>query len=747
MVEATQGEPKPAPCSSDVVARPEMPSLDNVGMKLRVRQPTSPGSSQASADDIPLFMASKPMRRTRRSLSPIDNRTPRKTSRQSEPDTKPPNDDPTPENMAWEIIAREISEWQKVCQTGRPSWWSPVPDWTQGDRSVWPEELHALPPWCMNIDHARRFGQCYDEKRRALTDGYLADNNNVQDLARLIAVQLLGACFTLPPEHMSHYKKPAYHIFDTPGSTEMPGSWLISSLRMHAEARHSPSFGHQARNTSPAYRWQGAYDGPSPSSSLGPSSDLQAGNSNDSRKASRRRRLHRALHVTEGSTADCSTGSHLEFFDLSDVLRTAEKNFRYRLKGDTGADQEAESSVSDRNTRSCPSTPSGSDNQVLDSSRFATEIFRGHTPDALGNQEYSQMPDQPRRRTLQSVIRSEPHHVYIQPVKQLVVKRWRTIRRRFGYSSGYVHHDPVNRKVNTISPMTASSRSAGAEGSIDSPALSSEGKGRRRKARESGDIHSNNIDSNPRYNTSISAEESGVASPEYPEHPSVESTDTKSTRVSEATASGFVGSGLTAAVSLCFTPPNSLASSNGPSPAAATTESPNTNPGLGHFTGPATSISKPLNSPPTSSARRHGQRRHQKSNLSEICTPEDIEDRSVVSALGGPLASPREESGSDVAAEQPGQIPKLEKEEQKSPAGRVLSEATASRSMQDEMLIPEPVSGKIRRPSIVRTSTSGTQVFTPSEDGVELDGLPTGPPSETWNEQWLGNKRKERSFL
>jgi hypothetical protein len=89
-------------------------------------------------------------------------------------------------------------------------------------------------------------GQRYDEPRRAVTDSYFADNNNVQDMAHLIAVQLLGACFTLPPEHLSSYTTSAYHCFDTPGSGEMPNSRLISSLRMHMEARHSPSFGHQS---------------------------------------------------------------------------------------------------------------------------------------------------------------------------------------------------------------------------------------------------------------------------------------------------------------------------------------------------------------------------------------------------------------------------------------------------------------------------------------------------------------------
>ena len=745
MVDAAQNASKPGTCSKNTMAHPGIPSLPNISIKLSVRRPTSLASSRASAEDGPIFMTSKPVRKNQRSLSPISNRAPRKKTCQSEPNTKTrDDDDPARGNMAWDIINREISEWQNVCQTGRSSWWSPVPKWTQrGARSTWQEEIHAIPPWRRNLDHVHRPGQRYDEQRRAVTDSYLADNNKAQDLAHLIAVQLLGACFTLPPENISNYNSSAYHCFDTPGSSEMPDSRLISSLRMHTEARHSPSFGYQARNTSPAYRWQGAYDGPSRTRSRESSSGHQSPDIEASRKTSRKRRIHRALHVTVGSTSECSMDSYLELYDLSDILPAAATTAWHRSKHDIGHDQKVESpAVSGRNIKSCPSTPSEFDAQFLHSSRLAAEIFRGHTPDVLQTHGYSRIPDQPSRQTLQSVIRSEPPHIYIQPVKEVVVKRWRTLRRRFGYGLGYVHHDPVNRGANTISSVSASSRSTPAEGSVGSPALSSDGKERRRQARESDGIHSNSMESNPRYNTPTSAAESGVASPE---HPSPDIAYTKSLGVAEAVTNAFAGSGLTTAVSLCFTPPNSPSSIH--SPSAATTGSLSSKTDSVYFIDPATSDSKPLHSPPTSSTRRHGQRRHQRSNLSEICAPEDIEERSVLSGLGSPLASPKEESGSEAAGELPSQIPKLEMEEREPNISQILPETLKSPPRQEEKSRLEPPSGAIWRPSIVRTNTSGTQVFTPSEDGVELDGLPTGPPSETWDDQGQGNKRKERSFL
>jgi hypothetical protein len=48
-----------------------------------------------------------------------------------------------------------------------------------------------------------------------------------------------------------------------------------------------------------------------------------------------------------------------------------------------------------------------------------------------------------------------------------------------------------------------------------------------------------------------------------------------------------------------------------------------------------------------------------------------------------------------------------------------------------------------RKPGLSRTSTSGTQVFSPDDEGVEVDGLPVGPSRHTWD----GPGRRERSYL
>jgi hypothetical protein len=111
------------------------------------------------------------------------------------------------------------------------------------------------------------------------------------------------------------------------------------------------------------------------------------------------------------------------------------------------------------------------------------------------------------------------------------------------------------------------------------------------------------------------------------------------------------------------------------------------------------------------------------------------------------LTSPKEESGSEAAVELRSKTPQLEGQDGEVTVGQVAPANVESSPRYDEKSRLEAPTGKIRRPSIVRTSTSGTQVFTPNLDGIELDGLPTGPSSETWDGSMQGDKGKERSFL
>ena len=133
--------------------------------------------------------------------------------------------------------------------------------------------------------------------------------------------------------------------------------------------------------------------------------------------------------------------------------------------------------------------------------------------------------------------------------------------------------------------------------------------------------------------------------------------------------------------------------------------------------------------------------------LSEMHTPEDLDEdfaggeadreavsRSFLSTAGSALGGPREdteeaESRIDFVLRSRESIGNL---------GPVVAFSTRRMT----------ISSEIRAPRLSRTSTTGTQVFTPGDEGVEIDGLPAGPSKEYWDTRWDGKaKRRERTHL
>jgi hypothetical protein len=728
--------PEPAHTS-----RPEMLSSSFKNVKLRSRCPTSLASSEASANDGPLFMTSKAAKGHRRSLSHISNRSVRRADRGSEPNFKT-QPDLTRENMAWDVINTEISEWQNVCQTGRPSWSSPASNWTRnGVRSTWREDPHAIPFSRLNLDHVERPRQRYDALRRAVTDSYLADSNNVQEIAQLVAIQLLSACFTLPPDHISSHKSSAYRCFDTLGADDIRDSRLISSLQMHTEARYSPSFGHQARNTSPADFWHGAYDGSTRSRS---SSPHRQSTDADSLTRTARRRVHRASHTTDKSASNCSMDSHSGYFDHPGSSQTAETSRTLRER--QGTRHNDLPSSSGRSIQSAPVSPGGSGWHMRPMSTLSPRTGRaqaGHEGGQLsrGISMHQQTP----RFTLKPVIRSEPHHVYVQPVRELVIKRWQTLRGRFRRTRSQGGPETSSLASRAMSSTAGSGYSTPGERSFGSPFLSSDAKERRRRARERGDIHSSSVESSPRYNTPTSADGSGTASPLNFELYSSYHENGGRSRADIAKALTSAGiNGLSNSPSQSFTPPNSHGSPV-PSPPPALTGSLSSR--VGSPTKSGTSNPRPSPSVPSFSPRRQGARRQRRSMLSEVCTPDDIEEeRNDLSVVGSALASPREESGSDSLAGSGPVTPTLDMLLRDEASAASSPGPVTSMSAHEEVLNRRWTTSGLQRPRLHRVSSSGTQIFTPHEDGVEIDGLPVGPAADTWDDIGDG-KRRERSFL
>jgi hypothetical protein len=101
--------------------------------------------------------------------------------------------------------------------------------------------------------------------------------------------------------------------------------------------------------------------------------------------------------------------------------------------------------------------------------------------------------------------------------------------------------------------------------------------------------------------------------------------------------------------------------------------------------------------------------------LSEVFTAEDLDDEIEAKALGTTTALP---SARDEQA----------------PASAVIPVDSGADSFRRTK----------RQPGLLRTSTSGTQVFTPSDEGIEIDGLPVGLCRHAWDES---GKKRERSYL
>lgn len=320
------------------------------------------------------------------------------------------------------VIDREIFEWQYVCQSGRPYWYSRQSKYARLQKLQHRMAIEHGPQTQMGTLKTVSKMQS-DIRRQTVSDSYVADPTSVHDLAHLVAVQLLGACFTLPPDSITAMT-PEY-TRDDDGASVLRDPQLISSLRMHTHFRYSPSFGHQARNTSPVQAWPGRFDGSksgSPRDRRGTGSSTP--NIGTSSPCSHGPVMGRALQNTEGSETWPAGDDDEEDYirtccNSSELDPTVAACAWYRREG-----------VRDLNSCSftLPRLPGAtsrhSTTHTPERSREEHIIPRSSTGPSVARTKYRLRP----------MIRAEPHHVFIQPVRELVVKRWRKVRRRFGGS-------------------------------------------------------------------------------------------------------------------------------------------------------------------------------------------------------------------------------------------------------------------------------------------------------------------------
>ncbi|KAI9745881.1 MAG: hypothetical protein M1818_000562 [Claussenomyces sp. TS43310] len=564
---------------------------------LRGRCSSSHASSQSTSEEEPLYINSSLTRngRSKRSLSPICNGTIRAGT--------PPLSNiriavynQSREEIARGTINKEILEWQGVCQSGMPTWSGPMSREMQaaGKRINSSLNVHGKIAWDILDDLG--IERCFDKRRRAVTDSYLLENN-IHDLAYLTAIRLPSASFTLPPDSLLSHKLTTPRWFEASSPLDMPDPdpGMMSSLRMHTDARYSPAFGYETSNNSLASSLQGLCDGTLPLSS-----DAE----------------WRAQSSSIPLISDTMRGSQRPLGDVNACK-------------DSGDESPAASH-----------SPNSADLLVStgvpiwypgDPRRFKENH---HKPPLVGGS----------RRTLQPVIRSESHPVYIQPVREIIVRRWKTLRQRL--RRGLRNDGPVSAVVETEALAEDASPVQSSE--PEHPPVNGAARERRIAARERGEIYGRGANSTP-FNTPVQdpaavsilplSSPSWFGSPipsptlEETDRPvmSMVVTDTDpdpQTSLTPTSRSLNSTSTTSSATSSQDTIPRSV-----PTPSDAT----------------STEAGAPRSPSPSFSPRRPRRRQQRRSRLSEVYTADDISDEaddgSGLSASGSALASPSEEPG------------------------------------------------------------------------------------------------------
>ncbi|KAM3076282.1 hypothetical protein ACMFMG_006214 [Clarireedia jacksonii] len=622
-----------------------------------------PKENVSKNNHVPCVETAKRPQQMRRSLSAMSNNSSGIFDGYSENECVSDLDSEV-EEVSWNIIAREIQEWNYVCQTGRPFWWS-----TEAKSSRLRTLSTTKPGEASKIFQIKNAGDkstsCQiTPLRRAISESNLPTSSWVTDeLVQMIAVQLLGACFTLPPEYLVPLT-PALSSYNGKGGSKLPNSCMISALRMHTQFRYSPCFGHQARNASPIQPWDGVYDGSSVYSASPPDTSGTKTPVIETLGPTRRRnRLQKALkvlHVTETSI----DSHHSESHDDPKVTRAG-------------------------------------DNDNIDTSK----VYRGVQSSQLSKTKYR----------LQPVLRSEPHPVFVQPVRELVVKRWRSLRRQLG---GSLH--------SAVPASPSEELGADLVAVATRPTMSSDIRSRRQKAQERGEIHSGSMESTPRYNTPVT----GSITPAASEHLSYLHAlgPESSERLREDSDQNL--NDLDQIHQIIRPPDPELFTETGAyiSPNMTMTKS-----DAGFFF--IHSESDMQFEVPTFVAKGTPRRQRVTGMLSELHIPVDDD------IPKGHQLTVHQNSSSGATATICGVSA-----DESSHRDRRRKEGSENGSDLPPNANDSPK--EAYHSTMVRTSTNETQIFRPGSDGIELDGLPVGPGEEFWDGSVdKKGKRKERTYL
>ncbi|KFX99087.1 hypothetical protein V490_01956 [Pseudogymnoascus sp. VKM F-3557] len=691
------------------------------------RQESLQTSTETSDQDSALYISpKKARRRQRQSLSAISNKS--MLANDGAEISAIVSSRLNREKLAWETINAEILEWQTVCRTGRPSWWSPASRWTcrRRVRSTTSRDLGVMGiSECVGSgDNWTTPAQRFEQQNHILKDTPGTQEQATQQQAFITAVQLLSVSFTLPVEQFQNYKNSANLYFTTLASDGIPDARLISSLRMHTDYRWSPAFGHEARSTSPEYHHKAAHGRELPLGGLGDAPlSLDLSYSGGSRRSKRRRKRHRVRYVTP---ADSSRQDHVEKSDDQrsnpDPPRSAFSSLEESVSDSTR--QTKSHLIPGRRAHSCPVSPTLTTKSVTSRGHR----LHHHLPTQVEIDEPPPETPQARwqlessRYTLEPAIRSEPHPVFIQPVKELVVKSWQTFRKKLDNTLSRGCPDPGGTSAQFNDEQLSLSWPPPA-----GPPSTSWAVQRRRNARERHDIYSSSVESSPRYNSLTSGTRSDASSPIR--------TDPTASPAGRAPPSLAE---VVNAPKANTTPTSSVPSllSNNTSDADSESSGPKPIPrnAAGFFI--KASGSGPNHTIPVFVPLRGSNRRaRRRSMLSEVSTPyEDITlaeaEQRMMEGIGANVTAKFPAETMCEAGSGPHKLAKCRSLDELNWRGLYSADDSNDRAEENGV-----ETGKSR---LQRVSSAGTTVITPSDDSAEV---------HIWDERDRKGKRRTRSFL
>lgn len=281
------------------------------------------------------------------------------------------------DNSVWDVIHQEVMNW-------RDSSWTSMN--LPGNKTSF---TLCLPAW----DAQQPTGLSNDD-----------DPLRKRVVAQMISVQLLASCFT-PPQSMNTLTLPSswYHK-----KYQADDNWLntrlVSSLRQHTQWTYSPAFGHQARNNSAA-------------SLLPDRDDALSREALLAEQVSINRRLRQMKDGATKESADTKRRRQNEVpGDEPKRGRFLRSRLRHRLR------KSEKSASSQRVLQGLLSPPPEALSPRGRVEQKNVLIVRSLQVRKLSNNGH--------RRFLEPVLRYENHPVFVQPVKDYVMRRVRVFSSR-----------------------------------------------------------------------------------------------------------------------------------------------------------------------------------------------------------------------------------------------------------------------------------------------------------------------------